>query len=169
MVKVFFESKGHAELVAIFDTEELYMACLPILEYQAKENRMIVTESIVDVDISDMDLDEPTKPTKPTFATHNDKNINVGGTSLMGYITVTFAQLVDVFGEPGENDGYKTDAEWEIEFADGKVATIYNWKNGHNYNGCDGEDVEDITDWHIGGKDKNVVELVGQALGLITF
>ena len=32
MIKVYFESGTHAELVAIFDSEDLYMACLPILE-----------------------------------------------------------------------------------------------------------------------------------------
>jgi len=166
MVKVFFESNGHADLVAVFETEELYMACLPILEYQAKENRMIVTESLIDTDLSEIDLDNPSP--EVTFATHNDKSINVGGTSLMGYITVTFEKLVDTFGEPTKSDGYKSDAEWDIEFKDGTVATIYNWKNGRNYNGCDGEEVESIIDWHIGGKDKNAVHLITKALGLNT-
>lgn len=48
MVRVYFETPNHsyADLVAIFDDEDLYMACLPVLEKQAKENRMIVTESI---------------------------------------------------------------------------------------------------------------------------
>lgn len=54
MIKVYFESSkdgktsdGHwAELVAIFNNEETYMMCVPALEAYAKENRMIVTESI---------------------------------------------------------------------------------------------------------------------------
>lgn len=46
MVKVYFESKVHAELVAMFDCEETYNACLPSLERFAKSNRMIVTESV---------------------------------------------------------------------------------------------------------------------------
>lgn len=46
MVKVYFESGSHAELVAIFDSEELYIACLPTLEEEAKKNNMFVTESI---------------------------------------------------------------------------------------------------------------------------
>ena len=46
MVKVYFESPNHAELVAIFDTEETYNVCLPALEKMAKENRMIMTESV---------------------------------------------------------------------------------------------------------------------------
>ena len=46
MVKVYFESGRHAELVATFDSEELYMACLPTLEAEAKKSNMFVTESI---------------------------------------------------------------------------------------------------------------------------
>ncbi len=44
MIKVYFESSSHAELVATFESEELYMVCLPALEKKAKEQRMIVTE-----------------------------------------------------------------------------------------------------------------------------
>lgn len=46
MVRVYFESNSHAELVATFETEELYNQCLPILEAEAKKQRMIVTETI---------------------------------------------------------------------------------------------------------------------------
>ena len=46
MVKVFFESGSHAELVATFNSEKLYMACLPTLEAEAKKSNMFVTESI---------------------------------------------------------------------------------------------------------------------------
>ena len=46
MVKVFFESGSHADLVATFDSEELYIACLPTLEAEAKKSNMFVTESI---------------------------------------------------------------------------------------------------------------------------
>lgn len=46
-VKVFFERQGYAEHVATFDGEDLYMACLPILEYHAKKNGFTdVTESV---------------------------------------------------------------------------------------------------------------------------
>ena len=46
MIKVYFESGIHAELVAEIASEEVYMACLPALEALAKQGRMIVTESI---------------------------------------------------------------------------------------------------------------------------
>lgn len=97
------------------------------------------------------------------FLTHNEKEINVSGTSLVGYVNTTYSKLFEKFGEPFD-DGYKTDAEWEIEFSDGKVATIYNWKNEKNYNGSEGLDLDDITVWHIGGFDNSVVERIQKIL-----
>ena len=83
---------------------------------------------------------------------------NVSGTSLQGYITFDYATLVQVFGnETSEGDGYKVDAEWELEFSDGVVATIYNWKNGKNYCDDDGLEVSEMTEWHVGGYSKQAV------------
>jgi hypothetical protein len=100
------------------------------------------------------------------FKTHNtgvDFN-KLNGTCLQGYVDANYADLCEKFGEPTDSDGYKVDAEWLIEFADGTVATIYNYKDGKNYCGEEGLDVEDITDWHIGGKSKNALWLVEAAL-----
>lgn len=81
----------------------------------------------------------------------------VNGTHLQGYVDTTYARLVEVFGEPHfDGDGYKVDAEWVLETPAG-VATIYNYKSGKNYNGEDGLPVTSITDWHIGGHNKDVV------------
>lgn len=77
---------------------------------------------------------------------------SVNGSSLQGYINTSYDVLRGCFGLPTcDGDGYKVDAEWIITFNDGVVCTIYNWKDGHNYCGYDGLDVEDITEWHIGG------------------
>tara|TARA_R110000782_G_scaffold56557_1_gene118610 strand:+ start:728 stop:886 length:159 start_codon:yes stop_codon:yes gene_type:complete len=46
--EVYFESKTHAECVATFETEDLYIACLPSLEKKAKEQGMLVTEALID-------------------------------------------------------------------------------------------------------------------------
>lgn len=92
-------------------------------------------------------------------------NADINFTSLQGYIDTSYNDLCNCFGDPtSDGDGYKVDAEWEITFEDGTVATIYNWKNGHNYCGDDGMPVEMITDWHIGGHNKNAVALVQQAM-----
>ena len=48
VITVFFEneSPSHADLVAKFDSEELYMACLPALEKMAESMNMFVSESV---------------------------------------------------------------------------------------------------------------------------
>lgn len=90
-----------------------------------------------------------------TFKMGGDVNM----TSLQGYVTTTYADLVGCFGEPTcDGDGYKVDAEWIITFADGVVATIYNYKDGKNYCGEEGLDVEDIREWHVGGYGNTGVE-----------
>jgi hypothetical protein len=49
MVKVYFETGGYAELVAIFDSEETYDACLPALEKLRKNHGFdFISESVVD-------------------------------------------------------------------------------------------------------------------------
>jgi len=85
-------------------------------------------------------------------------NSRFNGTSLTGYINGSYNELTDVFGEPtAETDGYKTDAEWLIELINDEgevehVFTIYNYKDGKNYCGADGLNVQDITDWHVGSR-----------------
>lgn len=96
--------------------------------------------------------------------THNDIDIDPSGTSLQGYIQTTYYELLALFGEPMGGDGYKVDAEWNVLFDDGAIATIYNWKNGPNYLGTDGLDVTDIMEWHVGGHSKDVVDRVTQVL-----
>ena len=89
----------------------------------------------------------------PRISKVNDDSINISGTSYTGEVTAKYSLLVEKLGEPlAESfDNYKTDAEWHIEFEDGTVTTVYNWKDGKNYCGDEGLDVEDITEWHIGG------------------
>ena len=85
------------------------------------------------------------------------------GSSLQGYITVSYQELVNTFGEPNaQTDGYKTDAEWEMNVTrDGRqTVNIYNWKDGPNYMGNEGTPVGEITRWHIGGQSKLAVQYV---------
>lgn len=44
MLKVYFETNTTAYLVATFETEELYLKCLPVLEAAAEEAGYTVTE-----------------------------------------------------------------------------------------------------------------------------
>jgi hypothetical protein len=63
IITVFFEneSPSHANIVAKFDSEELYMSCLPALEKMAKSMNMIVTESVNEDDYMEVnwEIDQP--------------------------------------------------------------------------------------------------------------
>lgn len=88
-----------------------------------------------------------------------DSYTKANGTHLQGYVRTTYAQLVDLFGE-GVGAGDKTTQEWILEFNDGTVATIYDWKEY--------ETPEYLYDWHVGGTSKQAVWKVQEALdGLI--
>ena len=97
----------------------------------------------------------------PKIVRINDEDISINGTSYLREITASYHLLVEKLGEPsGSYDNYKTDAEWQIEFEGGLVATIYNWKDGKNYCGDRGLPVEEITEWHIGGYEPRVASWV---------
>lgn len=98
------------------------------------------------------------------FQTHNETEVNTGGTSLLECITANYSDLKKAFGKPHGSDGYKSDAEWEIVFPDGEVATIYNWKDGKNYCGRTGTPKTKITDWHVGGNNNVVVGRIKEIL-----
>ena len=73
------------------------------------------------------------------------------GTSLQGYVQAYYHQLVAVFGEP-EGGGDKTTVEWVLAFADGTIATIYDWKEYETPMG--------LYSWHIGGRGQKAVDRV---------
>ena len=86
---------------------------------------------------------------------------DTGGTYLQGHIDTTYENIVSVLGKQHHNgDDYKTDAEWNIKFEDGTIATLYNWKNGKNYCGDEGCELEDITEWNIGGHNPRARDLL---------
>jgi hypothetical protein len=88
----------------------------------------------------------------------NDANIN--GTSLKGYVIANYDELFDAFGQPddgpNDRDADKVTCCWRLQFEDGTIATIYDWKESetplHRYY------------WHVGGKSSDAVELVHQVL-----
>lgn len=58
MIKVYMETKSTAELVAIFENEETYLACLPALEkLKKKHNFDKITESVEYNSIDDLKID----------------------------------------------------------------------------------------------------------------
>ena len=97
----------------------------------------------------------------PIVKNINSSSTSVVGTCLQGVINCSYEEIVKSIGEPIDSFcGYKSDVEWKIEFSNGDVATIYNWKDGKNYNGPMGLPVEKIREWHIGGNDTRVTEWV---------
>jgi hypothetical protein len=72
----------------------------------------------------------------------NDRTSDINGTSLVGYVKTTYANLVDKLGEP-ETDYDKSTAHWTIEASDGTVATVYDYKEWTT--------PQDEYHWHIGG------------------
>jgi hypothetical protein len=78
----------------------------------------------------------------------------------VGSINCSYAALVVAFGPSQCWDNRKSDAEWEIDIPGVGVAYVYNYKDGRNYLGDDGLDVENIRDWHIGGDTDAVVRPV---------
>jgi hypothetical protein len=85
-------------------------------------------------------------------------NRNADGTSLQGYTPkTTYLTLVEVFGQPQygpDFDGDKTTCGWALRFADGVIATIYDYKEWAT--------PQDNYAWHIGGTDERAVQRVNE-------
>ena len=88
----------------------------------------------------------PFKTNSPyPFATHHNQDIDTNGTSNVGSICTTYADLVKQFGEPiidGCDDG-KVRAEWHLVIDGKAVCTIYDWKRS--------EPLEEVVLWNLGG------------------
>jgi len=93
---------------------------------------------------------------KMKFKTGNHVNIN--NTSYMGLVWTTYDHISSVLGFPTRKDDGddKVTCEWDIEFEDGSVATIYDWKTDRTPKG--------LYDWHIGGHEKEIVAKVENLL-----
>lgn len=109
---------------------------------------------------------------------HDDVEINPPidtwpwGSALNGALDLSYYDLVEALGEPESGDGYKVDAEWRIRWSDGMIATVYNYKSGHNYYGDEGTNTDRIRDWHVGGTARygtpESLALVTRVLDLVT-
>ena len=83
------------------------------------------------------------------------------GTSLQGYVTTTMRDLIAAFDEPTfYYPGDKVTVEWEHTFSDGTIVTIYDWKR---YD-AGVPDMDEIMEYNIGGFNRDVVELVKNAV-----
>lgn len=86
-------------------------------------------------------------------------------TCLQGEVFTTRRKIQEAFGEPTSTetsgDG-KVTTEWILVFDDGEVATIYDWKR---YD-LGAPEMDEVEDWHIGGKSHEVVNRVLELLGV---
>ena len=91
-----------------------------------------------------------------------------GQSSLQGYINAPLEHLESIFNKHGyDHDNFKTDGSWSLEFKENgsiTIATIYNYKNGKNYLGNDGFDLDQIKSWNIGGFGVNAYNKVLEKL-----
>lgn len=93
---------------------------------------------------------------KPRF--YAGKRPNMGGTGLIGYITLGYAEMVKVFGKPDEegSDSYKVSTSWVIkDRKTGSVCEVYDYKATSLYS-ASMPSVKKfrsqlIYDWHMGG------------------
>ena len=80
----------------------------------------------------------------------------------IGNIEAPFSYLKAMLGKPQEfyGDVYKSDAQWTIFIQSDPiiVAKVYNYKNGKNYLGKEGKEIEHITYWNVGGNDREKVK-----------
>ena len=101
------------------------------------------------------------------YQTHRDIIIETEGSFFQGYIGADYVDLFNLINSPLMGDAYKVDAEWNIKFEDGTVATIYNWKNGKNYLGDSGLKVHEMREWHVGGFSKVALLHVAKVMNKI--
>lgn len=114
--------------------------------------------------ISEVDAIEIVKRCCNEFLLRNPQSFtsdaDINFTSYKGYIMTTYQELCDVFGPPddGPNDleADKVTCCWRLKFADGTVASIYDWKTGSTPFG--------EYDWHIGGHNIKAVNRVKTAM-----
>ena len=81
----------------------------------------------------------------------NTNDVNINGTSLVGYITTTYNKLVNLFGDPC-TDYDKSTAHWNIQAQDGTVVTIYDYKEYST--------PTSMYRWHVGGHSEKALQLV---------
>lgn len=77
------------------------------------------------------------------------------GTGLAGYCEAKYAEIEEVLGEPSfgpddpSGDG-KVTCQWILQFEDGTIATLYDYKHGCTPFG--------LYRWHIGGISRAAVD-----------
>lgn len=95
-----------------------------------------------------------------TFQSLTSIDKRARGTSLQCYANFDYDDITSAFGEPViPIVDHKTSAEWHIDVTqDGVpvgVVTLYDYKEHVGYRE-DGLETQDITEWHVGAKNKQL-------------
>ena len=112
-----------------------------------------------------MEHNSATTSDRLTFISCHKASKHVNGSSLQDYITTSYHNLVNLFGEPTiRTDKYKTSSEWHVEVERSGttygVVTIYDYKQCKTYAGEDGLEPEQITEWNVGAKSYKLAQMV---------
>lgn len=81
-----------------------------------------------------------------------------------GFVKCSYKKLLGLFGLPKEGDLHRQDVLWDINLSVGRSKTypvqIYNYKNGANFLGEDGLELDDIKTWFVSANNDLVVPLL---------
>lgn len=83
---------------------------------------------------------------------------DLDSTHLVGNVVTDRRKLQAVFGPPGPGDGDKVTTEWLLKFADGTVASIYDYRLDK------APHMDEVYDWHVGGHSDAALERVEETL-----
>ena len=78
----------------------------------------------------------------------------------VGSFDAPFSYVRAILGEPiykrGKMQGYKSDVVWQIIIKSNpiEIIRVYNYKDGKNYLGDEGKEVEQITYWKVGSNNR---------------
>ena len=97
-------------------------------------------------------------------ATKQHEKVMLGGGGYMAGFEASYDDVVASFGEPTGGDGFKTEAEWRIVLPKNQVVKIYNYKTSKSYSSAN-PDIKAVTSWHIGGKNRTLVDKVIAMMG----
>ena len=111
--------------------------------------------------LADHHIEELQQAARNEYVTHNETPSLSGktvGSYRVGYITASFEDLVLAFGMPRRLDNTLdgTFYQWDIEFGDGTIATVYDYNMK--------QPGYDVMDWHVGGKSFDAATLVATAV-----
>jgi hypothetical protein len=72
-------------------------------------------------------------------------NINIQGSSRIGFLTASLEDLVSLLGCPVKDDRDQHVLQWKIAFEDGRTMMIESWKTSSQGMG--------LRDWHVWGRE----------------